>query len=252
MKDLKMEQWRALYNDLSPEDFLEISQNQSKRGVIDLRKRAQSQLEKQAFLFEQWHKRNEPKKKLMAQGARIVGGMDEVGRGPLAGPVVASVVVLGTPILGLRDSKKLSAEKREELFHKIKREALGYAIGWADQEEIDRMDILRATKLAMRRALDKLGFALDALLLDGTPLSLHKQEWALVGGDDLSNEIAAASILAKVTRDQWMIRMEEDFPGYGFARHKGYGTPEHMAALRKFGPCYLHRKSFLSFLNDID
>ncbi len=250
MNDLKMEQWRALYDDLSAEDFLEISKNQRKKGVQQLRKKAQGSLEKQALLLEAWHKRNEPKKKLLSKGAILIGGVDEAGRGPLAGPVVASVVVLASPILGLRDSKKLSEKRREELFHIIKKEALGYGVGWADQKEIDKLNILRATKLAMKRAIDKLGFNLDGLLLDGTPMNLHPQEWALIGGDDLSNEIAAASILAKVTRDHWMIEMDEHFPIYGFAQHKGYGTAKHIQALKDFGPCHLHRKSFLSFLND--
>lgn len=250
MKDLKMEQWRALFDDLSPEDFLEISKNESKKGVHQLRKRALASLEKHALLVEAWHKKNEPKKKLLSKGAILIGGVDEVGRGPLAGPVVASVVVLGAPILGLRDSKKINEKTREELYRLIKSQALAYAVAWADQDEIDSMNILQATKLAMKRAIDKLGFNLDALLLDGSPMNLHPLEWAMIGGDDLSNEIAAASILAKVTRDHWMIEMDEHFPMYGFAQHKGYGTPQHLQALRNYGPCHLHRQSFLSFLND--
>lgn len=250
LKDLKIVEWKALFDDLPPEDFLEISKNESKKGVLQLRKRAYSILEKQALLLEAWHKRNQPKKKLQAKGALLIGGADEAGRGPLAGPVVAGVVVLAAPILGLRDSKKISEKKREELYHIIKKEALGYGVGWADQKEIDKLNILNATKLAMQRAIKKLGFSLDALLLDGTPMDLHPMEWALIGGDDLSNEIAAASILAKVTRDHWMMEMDKHFPVYGFAQHKGYGTAQHIEALREFGPCHLHRKSFLSFLND--
>ncbi len=252
MKDLTISQWRALYDDLSSEDFLEISKYEEKKGVRNLRLRAEKQLEKTAKLNELWYERNRPKRKLQAAGAKLIGGMDEAGRGPLAGPVVASVVVLGEPILGLRDSKKISAGLREELFHRIKKHSLGYGIGWASEEEIDRSDILSATKLAMRRALDKLGFTLDGLLLDGNPLHIHPKEWALIGGDDLSNEIAAASILAKVTRDRWMVEMDSHYPAYGFSKHKGYGTAEHMEALRKWGPCPLHRRTFLSFLDETD
>lgn len=252
LKDLKISEWKAVYEDLSSEDFLEISRYEKKKGVLELRKKALARLEKNAQLLDDWHRRNQPKLKLLKSGASLVGGMDEVGRGPLAGPVVASVVVLGEPILGLRDSKKLSEKAREKLFYEIKEHSLAYGIGWASEDEIDKSDILSATKLAMRRALAKLGFELDGLLLDGPPLRIHPRELAIVGGDDLSNEIAAASILAKVTRDRWMVEMDEHFPGYGFARHKGYGTEEHRNALIEWGPCPLHRKSFLSFLNEID
>lgn len=250
MKDLRIRDWKQLYDDLSPLEFLEVSREENKKGVLDLRKKAQRCLEEKAGLEKAWATRNLPKEELLSRGLRIIGGMDEAGRGPLAGPVVAAVVVLNRPILGLKDSKKLSASLREELFKKIKKDSLAYGIGWASEGEIDSSDILSATKLAMSRALKKLGLELDGLLLDGNPLKIHKNELALVGGDDLSNEIAAASILAKVTRDRWMVEMEDHYPAYGFAQHKGYGTAQHMEALRKFGPCPIHRKSFLSFLDE--
>lgn len=250
MKNLGMKQWTQLYHELSPQEFLDQSAFTTQKGVLQLRARAQKQLEKNAFLQEQWNQRNQPKRKLQAQGHFLIGGMDEAGRGPLAGPVVAAVVVLSKPILGLRDSKKLSERRREELFHCIKEDALAYGIGWASHQEIDELNVLEATKLAMKRALNKMDIQLDALLLDGNPLHLHSHEVALVGGDDLSNEIAAASILAKVTRDHWMMEMDSFYPAYGFSKHKGYGTREHMDALLTYGPCELHRKSFLSFLNE--
>lgn len=250
MNNLSMKEWRKLFEELSPTEFLKQSQWDTKKGVQQLRARAEAALRQQQFLTEEWARRNQPKRSLQSQGAILIGGMDEAGRGPLAGPVVAAIVVLATPILGLKDSKKLSEAHREELFHQIKEEAIGYGIAWATHEEIDEHNILAATKLAMKRAMDKLGFQVDALLLDGTPLHLHHHEVALVGGDDRSNEIAAASILAKVTRDQWMAKMDEFYPAYGFLQHKGYGTKQHMEALIEFGPCPIHRKSFLSFLNE--
>ena len=250
MKVLNMKEWKALYDELSPVEFLKQSQWETKKGVLALRQRAQNELQKEELLKEGWVKRNQPKRQLQAEGAFLIGGMDEAGRGPLAGPVVAAVVVLATPIFGLKDSKKLSEKRREELFHQIKEEALAYGIAWATHEEIDRHNVLSATKLAMKRALAKLDLTLDALLLDGNPLHLHPKEIALVGGDDRSNEIAAASILAKVTRDQWMEKMDEFYPVYGFTQHKGYGTQAHMDALKAYGPCPIHRKSFLSFLNE--
>lgn len=250
MKDQTIREWKQLYDSLDPLEFLEVSKEEKKKGVEGLRKKALRLIKEKERLEEGWTTRSLPKEKLLARGFKIIGGMDEAGRGPLAGPVVAAVVVLDKPILGLRDSKKLSASFREELFKKIKKEAFAYGIGWASEDEIDKSDILSATKLAMTRALKKLGIELDGLLLDGTPLKIHKNEYALVGGDDLSNEIAAASILAKVTRDRWMIEMEDHYPGYGFAQHKGYGTAQHMEALREFGPCPIHRKSFLSFLDE--
>lgn len=250
MKSLRIKDWKKLYDGLTAQEFLQVSQGQEKKGVLDLRKRAQRDLDRQAKLLSDWEEKSQPKKKLEEEGLILIGGMDEAGRGPLAGPVVASVVVLNQPILGLKDSKKLSPKKREELFFKIKDQAQAYGIGWASEDEIDRSNILEATKLAMTRALDKLGLELDGLLLDGNPLDLHPKEEALVGGDNKSNEIAAASILAKVTRDKWMEEMDQHYPGYGFKSHKGYGTQQHIEALKEFGPSSIHRKTFLSFLDD--
>ena len=179
-----------------------------------------------------------------------VGGVDEAGRGPLAGPVVAAVVVLseGQTITGVRDSKQLSAARRETLAVRIKEQAVGWSLGQAAVEEIDKLNILQATMLAMRRAIEGLGFSPERLQFDGdrAPVLSNYCGTAetIVGGDRICVAISAASILAKVDRDQAMIALDRDFPDYGFARHKGYATAEHRAALRRFGPCPVHRRSF--------
>jgi ribonuclease HII len=174
-------------------------------------------------------------------------GVDEAGRGPLAGSVFAAAVILdpGRPIAGIRDSKLLDAARREELGFVIRRDALAWAVATATVAEIDELNILRATLAAMARAIGALGIAPQEVVVDG----LHVPEGiarcrALVKGDRLLPAISAASILAKTARDEEMRAMEERFPGYGFARHKGYPTPEHLEALRRLGPCAIHRRSF--------
>ncbi len=176
--------------------------------------------------------------------------MDEAGRGPLAGPVVAACVALPAdfPLDGIRDSKTLSPAQRERAFARILADALAVGIGQADAEEIDALNILRATHLAMRRAVEALApaLALSLVLVDGLavpPLPCSAQR-ALVRGDSLSASIAAASIVAKVTRDRLMCEADLLYPQFGFAGHKGYGAPSHLAALRAHGPCPLHRRSF--------
>lgn len=179
-----------------------------------------------------------------------VGGVDEAGRGPLAGPVVAAVVVLseGQTITGVRDSKQLSAARRETLAVRIKEQAVGWSLGQAAVEEIDKLNILQATMLAMRRAIEGLGFSPERLQFDGDRAPVLSNYCGaaetIVGGDRICVAISAASILAKVDRDHAMIALDRDFPDYGFARHKGYATAEHRAALRRFGPCPVHRRSF--------
>ena len=188
-------------------------------------------------------------------GARRVAGVDEAGRGPLAGPVVAAAVVFEREFLeaeaqrslaGLDDSKKLPAARRE-FFHALltacPRARIG--VGSASVAEIDAVNILRATHLAMARALAQLAPPPDLALVDGLPVQgLPVPHRAVVGGDAASLSIAAASVIAKVTRDRLMVALAAEFPAYGFERHKGYGTPEHLAALRRHGPCPAHRKSF--------
>ena len=182
------------------------------------------------------------------RGFHAICGIDEAGRGPLAGPVCAAAVILpeGLEIPGLNDSKKLTDKKRRELFPIIEEQALAYGIGWASQEEIDDINILQATFLAMSRAVEQLNIRPDLALVDGNRApTLDLPVETVVKGDSLSASIAAASVLAKVSRDDVMLRMAEEYPGYGFEVHKGYGTKAHYEALRTFGPSPIHRRTFL-------
>lgn len=195
----------------------------------------------------------ELEKAVLDAGYRVVCGIDEAGRGPLSGPVIAAACVLApdTVIEGLNDSKKLSPKKREKLFDEIREKAVDYAIGYATPAEIDDINILNATMLAMRRALAGLQTPADFALVDGNctrdfPIPAK----AIVSGDAISCSISAASILAKVTRDRLCLEDDRQYPQYGFAKHKGYGTAEHMKALREYGPSPVHRRSFLKFLED--
>lgn len=186
---------------------------------------------------------------LLAQGARLIAGIDEAGRGPLAGPVVAAAVVLpeGFRHDTLNDSKKLSPEVRENLFVELTvREDIVWAVGVVDHEEIDQINILQATHRAMKAAVDSLHCRPDFLLIDGLPVPVFSRlrQLAVIQGDGKSFSIAAASVIAKVTRDRIMIRHHRSWPDYRFDRHKGYATPEHLEALQRFGPCPIHRKSF--------
>jgi len=186
-----------------------------------------------------------------ARGFQMICGVDEAGRGPLAGPVCAAAVILPAdlPFEGLNDSKKLSDKKRRELFPLIKQHAVAYSVVLVDEKEIDRINILQATLRAMQRSVEELSQKPDYVLVDGNKLpELDIEAEAVVHGDSLSASIAAASILAKVTRDDYMLQMDADYPQYGFAVHKGYGTKAHYEALREYGPCPIHRMTFLKKL----
>ena len=183
-----------------------------------------------------------------AEGFHVICGVDEAGRGPLAGPVCAAAVILPPhlQIPGLNDSKKLSDKRRRELFPEICEQALAYGIAFATEGEIDEINILQATFLAMERALSQLKVRPDLVLIDGN----RQKDFGLpvktvVKGDSLSANIAAASVLAKVTRDNIMVELAQQYPEYGFEIHKGYGTKAHYEALRTYGPCPIHRRSFL-------
>lgn len=181
-------------------------------------------------------------------GIKLICGVDEAGRGPLAGPVCAAAVILPPHIElpGLNDSKKLTDKRRRELFPMIKDAAIAYGIGFASHEEIDNINILQATYLAMERAVEQLGIIPEQLLIDGNRTKdFGIPTRTVVKGDSLSASIAAASVLAKVSRDDWMLQASEDFPQYGFAVHKGYGTKAHYEALSAHGASSIHRKSFL-------
>ena len=182
------------------------------------------------------------------RGIRLVCGVDEAGRGPLAGPVCAAAVILPehVEIPGLDDSKKLSDKRRRELFPLIKENAIAYGIAFSDHREIDEINILQASLLAMERAIRMLDPVPEVVLIDGNRAKdFGIPAETVVHGDSLSASIAAASILAKVTRDDYMVRMAEEYPQYSFEVHKGYGTKVHYAALEEFGPCPIHRNTFL-------
>lgn len=185
------------------------------------------------------------------KGVKVVCGVDEAGRGPLAGPVCAAAVILppGLEIPGLDDSKKLSDKRRRELFPLIKEQAIAYGIAFADHNEIDEINILQATYLAMERAIGMLEIRPEVALIDGNrakDFGLKVQ--TVVKGDSLSASIAAASVLAKVTRDDYMLELAKNYPGYSFEVHKGYGTKLHYEALNKLGPSPVHRMTFLKKL----
>ena len=183
-----------------------------------------------------------------ARGLNWIAGVDEAGRGPLAGPVAAAAVILprGFACPGLDDSKKITAARREVLFEKITTDPeIIWAVATADHEEVDRINILRATHLAMRRAVEALKQLPDFCLIDGLPVrDFPFPHEGIVKGDGLSLSIAAASIIAKVTRDRIMLEIDREFPQFGFAKHQGYGTKGHLEALRIHGPCRHHRRSF--------
>jgi len=195
-------------------------------------------------------------KEIQAEGFWVIAGLDEAGRGPLAGPVVAAAVIL-PPMkkwVGVDDSKKLSPEQREKAFSLILRQEAAVGIGIVDAREIDRLNILRASLKAMEQAVENLPLSPDFLLIDGIhSLPLPLAQRAIPKGDQRCQSIAAASIVAKVTRDRLMVAYHDEYPQYNFAKHKGYGTKEHLQAIRQYGHCPLHRQSFkpiyqLSFL----
>jgi ribonuclease HII len=189
--------------------------------------------------------------KLIVQGYRLIAGVDEVGRGPLAGPVVAAAVILPwgkqpSWLSRVRDSKQLTPSQRESIFDRITASRVAYGLGVVSHEVIDKRGIAPATRLAMRRAIEQLSTRPDYLLIDFVRLpGIRIPQKSVVDGDSLCLSIAAASIVAKVTRDRLMVELDSQFPGYGLAQHKGYGTPEHLEALQRLGPCAIHRKTFM-------
>lgn len=204
----------------------------------------------QEQLIAQYHEMSYYENQLREKGYRYIAGLDEAGRGPLAGPVVASAVILPPDtelvIPGVDDSKKLSSLRRGKILEEIKEKAIAWAVGIVDVETIDQINILQATKKAMKQAVEGLQTSPEILLIDAVELvqvSLPQQP--LIHGDALSVSIAAASIVAKETRDAMMIALDSLYPEYGFASNKGYGSAQHIAALRKYGPCPIHRRTFI-------
>ena len=193
-------------------------------------------------------------RQLMDGGAQLIGGIDEAGRGPLAGPVVVAGVIMplgdADIIAGVNDSKKLTAKKRDKLYDEILAKAIDVQVAVVDNRTIDEINILNATKQGMAQCIN--GFAkVDCVLIDAVQLDVPVRTLSIVHGDALSYSIAAASIVAKVTRDRMMEQYAEVYPQYNFAKHKGYGTAEHIAALRQYGPCPIHRRSFIGHFVDL-
>jgi ribonuclease HII len=232
-------------------DFIEVfsaDERKSVQAICDKLKKALIRLQAEE---ERLDLLNYYENECYKNGAVFVAGLDEVGRGPLAGPVVAAVVVLkpNARIPGINDSKKLSEEKRESLYDTIINEAIDYGIGMADNNEIDEHNILNATYIAMKRALEKLEVDVDCLLNDAVRIpGVDIPQLPIIKGDAKSISIAAASIVAKVTRDRMMVDYDKEYPGYGFTSNKGYGTWDHYQGLEKFGRTKIHRNSFLKNL----
>ena len=194
-------------------------------------------------------------RKAREEGFQCLAGVDEAGRGPLAGPVVAAAVILPEKFdpKGIKDSKKLTAKQREAAYERIIRECVAFAVGIVSSEVIDEINILNATHVAAREALLGLGVDVDLVLVDGYPMrNLPFQQKAIIGGDAKCISIAAASIVAKVTRDRLMMEYHELFPGYGFCRHKGYYTREHLEAIDRHGVCVIHRKTFFPICEKVN
>ncbi len=230
----------------SNDPFIEEIKNDDRKGVQSLFKAWQKKREKEMELHQRFLALNTYENQLKNQGYSYIAGIDEVGRGPLAGPVVTAAVILPATFYlpGLDDSKKLSEKKREEFFEKIQQEAISIGIGMIHAEEIDRINIYQATKKAMLQAINDLTIRPDYLLIDAITLTTPYPSQSIIKGDSKSCSIAAASIIAKVTRDRMMKELDKQFPAYQFAKNMGYGTKEHIEALQKEGITSYHRKSF--------
>lgn len=223
----------------------------TRKGVQLAISQWQRQQDKQVALAEKYREMSIFENEKKSQGFQAICGIDEVGRGPLAGPVVAAAVILNDEheILGLNDSKQLSAHKRGELVKEIKKNARAIGIGEATAEEIDQLNIYQATKVAMQRAIDQLQITPDCLLIDAMVLDNGLPQEKIIKGDARSVSIAAASIIAKVYRDEWMAEYGERYPAYGFAKNAGYGTREHLQAIEEQGILPIHRKTFAPIKN---
>ncbi|MBP1930768.1 ribonuclease HII [Ammoniphilus resinae] len=245
---LKIREIKELLHDHTLDDQMVQALKQDKRSGVQLLLRQYERIrEKQRQKEEQWTRMNAYENQLRQQGYKKIAGADEVGRGPIAGPVVAAAVILPDDFYlpGLDDSKKLSPQMRAEFYQVIVNEAIAYSVAFADQDVIDQINIYQATLQVMRESVRQLDIQPEICLIDGLKVSgLSTEQLAIVGGDHLSVTIAAASIIAKVTRDRWMTEAANTYPEYGFERHAGYGTPEHLQAIAEHSPCPLHRKTF--------
>lgn len=240
---------KAKFNNLKDSDysaFISDYSTDDRAGVISLVEKVRKKIEAHEAELARMEQMLSFERKYSCYPS--ICGIDEVGRGPLAGPVMAGAVILSKDdtILYLNDSKKLSAAKRDELYDEIMERAAYVAIGEASRERIDEINILNATYEAMRQAISKLGIIPDILLNDAVTIpGVDIKQVPIIKGDAKSASIAAASIVAKVTRDRYMEKMDEVYPGYGFASNKGYGSTDHIKALKELGPCPIHRRSFI-------
>lgn len=241
------EEFQAAQLSMLPE-LIERYRDDERSGVVSLRLKAEKQLEQLEAEKKRTWRLQEFERKYHAEGCEYICGIDEVGRGPLAGPVVAGAVILpkDCDILYLNDSKQLSEKKREELYDVIMRRALSTGIGIIEPERIDEINILQATYEAMRQAIQNLSIIPDILLNDAVTIpKVEHRQIPIIKGDAKSVSIAAASIIAKVTRDRLMVEYDQQYPGYGFAGNKGYGAAAHIEALRSIGATPIHRRSFI-------
>lgn len=229
------------------DDFLTSLMNDERKSVNEIYKKIKKEVKKKHLIKEKYIKMNKFEEHFKELGFVKIAGIDEAGRGPLAGPVVAAAVILpdNIKILGLDDSKKLSKIKREQLFKTINAKARAIGVGIVDHKRIDEINILQASKEAMILAVKELNIKPDFLLIDAMKLEIDIYQESIIRGDQVSNSIAAASIIAKVTRDKIMQEYSEKFPGYGFEKHKGYGTKEHYDSIDENGFSLIHRRSFL-------
>jgi len=248
MKGYTISQIKDALDDIEDRDhpFILNLQRDPRKGVQTLLDKWQRGKARKLEELERYGIMSVNENRLMAQGYEWIAGIDEAGRGPLAGPVVSAAVILKEDcyIPGLDDSKKLSESKRLELFREIHENAAAIGIGVISAEEIDTLNIYNAVKKSMNLAVSKLKLQPDFLLIDAMKLDIPYSQESIIKGDANSISIAAASIIAKVTRDEIMQQYHEQFPQYGFTVHKGYGTKIHLDALQKYGPCPIHRKSF--------
>lgn len=230
----------------SDDPFIEEIKKDGRKGVQTLLKAWEKKREKELLLHEKFFALTSYEQDLRRKGYQYIAGIDEVGRGPLAGPVVTAAVILPADFYlpGIDDSKKLSEQKREEYFEIIQKQAIAIGIGMMDAAEIDRINIYEATKQAMLMAIEELATKPDYLLIDAMKLVTGIPSTSIIKGDSKSVSIAAASIIAKVTRDHLMKELDKELPAYGFGKNMGYGTKEHVAALEKEGVTKYHRKSF--------
>lgn len=231
--------------------FIQQLELDERKGVQKLLQNWYKEQENIKVQHEKFNEMMKYENELAGQGFEYIVGIDEVGRGPLAGPVVAAAVILpkGFKLLGINDSKQLSEKKREEYYHYIVENAISVGIGLITAEEIDQLNIYEATKKAMLEAITNLSIRPDYCLIDAMKLNIPYPQQSIIKGDALSVSIAAASIVAKVTRDNLMKKYSITYPEYKFEQHMGYGTKEHLLAIKKYGPCPIHRKTFAPIKN---